>query len=70
MAILGIRVWRTSDGRHVPDGHADAAFLAYGTGDNVPDDVAAQLHDEPAEQPDTKPAEQLPNKQRKPAAKK
>lgn len=43
------RIWRTADGRHVADGHVDAAFLAYGEDDDVPDKVAAEVEgdDEP-----------------------
>ncbi len=41
--ITGKRLWRTNDGDLVPDGHPDAAFLAYGPGDQVPDDVAEGL---------------------------
>lgn len=37
------RLWRTDDGEIVPDGHPDAAFLAYAIGDQVPDDVAKGL---------------------------
>lgn len=29
------RLWRTADGRLVPDGHADAALLAYTPGDEI-----------------------------------
>lgn len=50
MAILGVRVWRTTDGRHVPDGHADAAFLAYGPSDDVPDHaIPADSQPDPVE---------------------
>lgn len=34
------RVWRTADGRLVPEGHVDAAFLAFTPGDAVADAVA------------------------------
>lgn len=30
-------VWRTDDGALVPDGHPDAAFLAYAAGDQLTD---------------------------------
>lgn len=36
-------IWRTADGRHVPDGHPDAALLAYAAGDTVPDEVLDEL---------------------------
>lgn len=42
------RIWRTADGRHVPDGDPDAAFLAYAEGDEVPADVAAEVEGKPA----------------------
>jgi hypothetical protein len=29
--------WRTTDGRLVPTGHPDSAFLAYAPGDEMPD---------------------------------
>jgi hypothetical protein len=41
------RIWRTADGRHVTDGHPDAAFLAYADGDQVPEDVLAEVEDKP-----------------------
>lgn len=37
------RVWRTNSGVLVPDGHPDAAFLAYTPGALVPDLVAARV---------------------------
>lgn len=55
MPILGVRVWRTTDGRHVLDGHLDAAILAYGTGDDVPEHIAQQLLHEPEPAPDPGP---------------
>jgi hypothetical protein len=30
-------IWRTTDGRLVPHGHADAAFLAYPAGEELSD---------------------------------
>lgn len=37
-------IWKTSDGRHILDGnHPDAAFLGYAAGDDVPDEVIAEL---------------------------
>lgn len=41
--MAGQRIWRTRDGRHVPDGHPDAAVLAYGPAAKVPDAVVAEL---------------------------
>ncbi|MGH9251404.1 MAG: hypothetical protein ACRD0W_18055 [Acidimicrobiales bacterium] len=37
------RIYRTVDGRHVPDGDPDAAFLAFSQYDELPADVAAEL---------------------------
>lgn len=37
------RLFRTTDGRLVADGHQDAAFLAYLPGDDVAEKDAAQL---------------------------
>lgn len=52
------RLWRTNDGEIVPDGHPDAAFLAYAIGDQVPDDVAKGLKlKPPAEDKLVEPAE-------------
>jgi hypothetical protein len=46
-------VWRTEDGRYVPNGHPDAAILAYATGDEVPSGVIAALSPEdPQEAPE------------------
>lgn len=39
------RIWRTDDGRHVPDGHPDAAVLAYTPGDDVPKAVTDELEE-------------------------
>lgn len=44
---MSARIWRTADGRHVPDGHPDAAFLAYGPGDQVPKDVLDEVEGKP-----------------------
>lgn len=66
------RVWRTTDGRHVPEAHPDAAFLAYPVGHEMPDEIAAELY--PAAEPEPiaeeKAAKTPPNKARKPAANK
>lgn len=47
------RIWRTTDGRHVPDGDPDAAFLLYGPGDPVPqtvlDEVEGKAKPKPAD---------------------
>lgn len=37
------RIYRTMDGRHVPEGHAEAAFLAFTQYDEVPDEVADEV---------------------------
>jgi hypothetical protein len=36
-------VWRTEDGRLVPDGDPDAAFLAYPAGTEFSDEEAARI---------------------------
>ena len=66
-----IRVFRTEDGRHVHDGHRDAAFLAYTEEDDVPDEVLDEL-DAPAPElePEEKAAAPSPNKSRRPAGNK
>ena len=51
------RIWRTNDGRHVPDGHPDAAFLAYGEGDVPPADVLAEVEGKAAPKRGRKPAD-------------
>lgn len=38
-----MRIFKTRDGRHVQDGHPDAAFLAYADGDDPPPAVLAEL---------------------------
>jgi hypothetical protein len=40
-----VRIYRTEDGKHVPEGHVDAAFLAYSQYDVVPEEVLAELDD-------------------------
>jgi hypothetical protein len=40
------RIWKTNDGRHVLDGDRDAAVLAFAVGDDVPDEVVAELTDD------------------------
>ena len=57
-------IWRTADGRHVPDGDPDAAILAYPRGHDVPDDVTAELTGGTA-----KPVKQAPRPANKQAAK-
>jgi hypothetical protein len=51
------RIWRTADGRHVADGHPDAAFLAYTDGDDVPKDVLAEVDGKPVPKRGRKPAD-------------
>lgn len=41
--ILDRHWWKTGDGRLVPDGDPDAAFLAYPAGMEIPDATARQL---------------------------
>lgn len=36
-------VWRTTDGRYVPAGHPDAAFLAHAPGVEIPDREAQRI---------------------------
>jgi hypothetical protein len=62
MAILGVRIWRTTDGRHVPDGHADAAYLAYGPGDDVPDHALPEQAQPKKAEPTEKAQPAAPNK--------
>jgi len=62
------RVYRTDDGRHVAEGDPDAAFLAYGDGDEVPADVLAEVEGEPAAKPTAKRGRKPADKQAKPAA--
>lgn len=38
-----MRIFRTADGRHVPDGHPDAAFLAFREWDDVPAEVVKEI---------------------------
>lgn len=82
--MTGKRIWRTTDGRLVRDGHPDAAFLEYGEGDDPPKSVLNKLdnpegseeeHEE--EEEDEAPAKRAPakkaaprpaDKSRKPAA--
>lgn len=56
------RVYRTLDGSHVPEGHPDAAFLAFSQFDDLPKEVAAELADKgkkkaPVADKQTKPAD-------------
>jgi len=55
-----VRVYRTADGRHVAEGHPDAAFLAYTDHDELPESVLAEV----------KQVEKPANKARKPQANK
>jgi hypothetical protein len=64
------RIYRTADGKHVGEGHPDAAYLAYSQYDKAPKAVLDELEDgkpkaKPAEDKAAKPA----NKQAKPADK-
>ncbi len=80
------RIYRTEDGRHVPEGDLDAAVLAFGEDDQVPDEVLAELgaaagtptapvdDDLPIDEAPAEPAEKQapapPNKARRAAANK
>jgi hypothetical protein len=61
VSVLEQRVFRTVTGAHVADGHLDADVLAYAIGDDVPDEVLAELGDTvtlapaPAPVPDPEP---------------
>ena len=63
------RVFRTADGRHVPEAHPDAAFLAYPVGHEMPDAVAAELNPQTVE-PEEKAMAAPATTVRKPAANK
>lgn len=41
--MSGQRIYRTLDGKYVPEGHEDAAFLAYTEYDKPPKDVTDEL---------------------------
>jgi hypothetical protein len=43
MAKTEQHIWRTTDGRHVPHGHPDAAILAYPAGGEVPDHILDEI---------------------------
>lgn len=66
MILVQRRVWRTTAGVLVPDGHPDAAFLAYAPGTTVPDLVAARvgltadLAADPARTVEVPPASRVP----------
>lgn len=49
-----MRVYRTLDGRHVAEGHSDAAFLAFSQYDDVPTEVVAELEAKKAAKPANK----------------
>jgi hypothetical protein len=51
------RIFRTTDGRHVPEGHSDAAFLAYGDSDEPPAEVLAELDGKPSRKARPRPAD-------------
>ena len=40
---MGTRICQTTDGRYVPEGHPDAAFLAYSQHDEPPKEVLEKL---------------------------
>lgn len=63
-----LRVFTTTEGRHVLEGHPDAAFLAYHEDEDVPADILLELAED--DDPDTKAAKPAPNKARRPAANK
>lgn len=48
MGVADAHIWRTTDGRHVPHEHPDAAFLAYPTGAETPDEVLDEVTGKPA----------------------
>lgn len=58
----GRRVFRTVDGKHVPDGHPEAAFLAYSQWDEIPADVQAEVEPKKAPKPADKSAKPQANK--------
>ena len=41
--LVSEHVWRTTDGRYVPAGDPDAAYLAHAKGDDVADSEAQRL---------------------------
>lgn len=64
----GAKIWRTAGGRHVPDGHPDAAMLAYAASDDCPEHIVREAYPpapEPEQEPEEKAAKQAPNKARK-----
>jgi hypothetical protein len=73
----GAKIWRTTDGRHVADGHPDAAQLAYAASDDCPDHIVREAYP-PAPEPEPvvqepveeKAAAKAPNKGSRPAANK
>lgn len=68
--VTTCRIWATSHGRLVLDGHPDAALLRYGPGDQVHPDDHGKLAALTTEQPHAKQADPPPNKQAKPPANK
>lgn len=67
----GQRLWRTADGKLVPDGHPDAETLAYGPADEVTgDDVKLVPKAKPDKAETTKQVEPASNKAVKQAANK
>lgn len=49
-----VRVFRTEAGRHVAEGDPEAAYLAFGEADELPDEVAAELGGKSAKAPANK----------------
>lgn len=41
--IVTEHVWRTANGKFVPPGHVDAAYLAYAPGSEIPDADAQRI---------------------------
>lgn len=66
------RIFRTADGRLVPEAHPDAAFLAYPIGHKISDADASLLASPPFSDPEpaVKQAPQAANKARRPGANK
>jgi hypothetical protein len=65
--MAGQRIYKTNDGRHVPEGHPDAAWLAFSEFDKPPKGVLDEVEEaEEADKPKKKAAD---TKQRTPADK-
>lgn len=57
MKTTGHRIAKTADGKHVPWGHEDAAYLAYTEADEVPESVLKEVYAKP-EEPETEKVEE------------